>query len=847
MVTLVAAVANRSAKCRCMPRFGAEQLVKIDTVFESMTAVGTSNTSNGRKLPPPDEAPVERDQGATEVSNQTNSSEETFELLLLFNHGNEAVQEEDTGDVEVDDEDEEDEEGDVTSVSANRPNQEPATAAGGHASNSTVNDRRKKKRNRRRVRKRNTTSNTAAGNEVGNEGSHHSTNYVVEGVKPAIPSSPTKASATGTGTGTGNASSQQGQGQANQRSKKPHDAPMTKSDLYYSIRCEMVPVEVEVRQQSLPTVKSGQDSESSESIVLATIVRHVIGRVLLVNWDNVKVYDALVVPELSSSQLTLLQEEFKGDKSSQWTTATLPYTFQVKQRTMEDRSGPTGMESAANVSPLSISELKPILKKMVKGKIVIGYNVQADLQLIDGMAHPKTDVRDLAQCSAYMSTIVTARPMSLHFSQDRQSIVHREPKPLSLLIETFVESSNETTNPKLLHQGWLFKEAVACLFLYKRVRSEWEDELSRSSRFRYKFPPMVAKSNAYSTPGKSSTKEMSLLPPPVSQQPELWIPRPTQYHVRSPLPPQYGYDPSQPPSMMNILPGDRPNNRNNSLPMSSYHSAATTSSYVPVDRDVRAAQYKDRRHHPNHPIYPEYERWNRDHASTGALPVDVPGSLPSTSYRKPQLPVSSLAAVPPHARSYFGPNEYGTSPPTWDMQRHVETNRPGTERLATTNEGRRWLNAQEDLPIFHKSATSPREDPWRTTSSLHRPDKASVIPSPIISEQLPFSRIGTPNCLGGFDGVVHRNDRLPSTPAINTWSPLATESFSLLSILNKSSVTTAASDSAATQHMPPARAPTATATSVLPPTSNHHVFGNNEKDVSLMFEWSSLLASINDE
>ncbi len=261
------------------------------------------------------------------------------------------------------------------------------------------------------------------------------------------------------------------------------------------------------------------------------------------------------------------------------------------------------MEPAASVPLVSISELKPILKKIVKGKIVIGYNVHADLQVMEGMAHPKTDVRDLAQCSAYRGTIVTARPMSLHFSQDRQSIVHHEPKPLSVLIATYVDSSNET-NPMLLQQGLLFKEAVACLFLYKRVRSEWEDELSRSSRFRYKFPQMMAKSNAFSTPGQSSTEEMSRLPPPVSR-PELWMSRPPPHHARPPMPPQY--DPSQ-PSMMNILPGDLPNNRNNSLPMTSYHSSTTALSYVPVDRDIRIAQHKDRRYHPSHPTFAEYER-----------------------------------------------------------------------------------------------------------------------------------------------------------------------------------------------------------------------------------------------
>ncbi len=144
-----------------MPRFGAEQLVPNG---ESMTVCNTSS-----QLPKPVEVSVESDQ-ATD-SNRTNSTDETFESL--FNHGNEAVQEED-GDVEVEDEDEEDEEGDV---SANRPND---ATGGGHANNSISNDRRKKKRNRRRVRKRNATSNAAAVNEVVHEGSHHRTNYVVE-------------------------------------------------------------------------------------------------------------------------------------------------------------------------------------------------------------------------------------------------------------------------------------------------------------------------------------------------------------------------------------------------------------------------------------------------------------------------------------------------------------------------------------------------------------------------------------------------------------------------------------------------------------------------------------------
>ena len=747
--------------------------------------------------------------------------------------GIEAMREEDC-DHEGDEDDDDDEEGDNDDVEGLRVIN---STTDGNA-NATVNGRRKKVRKRRRVRKRNNTS----VNDV-NEENHHSTSYAIEGVKPTNPTSPGKGSAT-------NISSQHVQ--PNQKSKKPHDAPMTKSDLYYAIRFGMVQVEVDVIQPPIPQDKQsiqGTKSDVSDGCIITTIVRDVIGRVLLVNWDNITVYDAFVVPELSSTQQGLLQGEFKSFKPPLLTgmenaivNVALPYTFQVK-RIIDYRSEQTGIFAhhygtgkSSKEPVVSISDLKPILKKFTKGKIVIGYNVQADLQVIDGMAHPKTDLRDVSQFGPYMNTIVTARPMSLHTSQDKQQIVHFEPRPLSRLIDMYYTGidSSSGTHPKNMY-GLLFKEAVGCLHLYKRVRSEWEDQLCRLSRHRYKFPPLSTK----------PTESKSPLPPPLSQK-EMKMP--------AQLAPMKQYYQDLSPSMMKSVPVDLPNHKHQSLPHSSYQHPQ---SYI--DSSIRAKQYEDLRYHQSNPTFSEQQRWNSHHVPTGTM--DPPYTRPASRYHRQIqsiLPACSPSSEPSQG-AFFGQTEYGTSPRRWEMQRHSDANLQATERLST-HEERSWGHSQGNESPFQKTVL--QEDPWSLTSASQLLKNAECIAdnlgsmvqagdTVLLADKNPYSNVGVLDYHGtsSFENVTDRNARLlPTIIPSNTWSPLLTDSLSLLSIFNANAATSTNDHTVlrVTQPTPALPLPQPGTTTVSDSVVSGTGDVKNNSSVNTMFQWDELLSSINE-
>jgi hypothetical protein len=64
-------------------------------------------------------------------------------------------------------------------------------------------------------------------------------------------------------------------------SKKPHDAPMPKSDLFFCVRCGMIQVAV-----------TRSDLTESPSIM------DVAGRVVVINWDEQIVLDKFIVPQI---------------------------------------------------------------------------------------------------------------------------------------------------------------------------------------------------------------------------------------------------------------------------------------------------------------------------------------------------------------------------------------------------------------------------------------------------------------------------------------------------------------------------------------------------------------------
>lgn len=129
-------------------------------------------------------------------------------------------------------------------------------------------------------------------------------------------------------------------------SKKPHDAPMTKRDLYFCLRCGVVVVG-----------KQGVDSA--------------VGRVVLVNWDNETVFDKFV---------------------------------KVPLHVADYRTPETGITEGDLSSPAAITfdQARKEVGRLIKGKILIGHGLEVDLASL-GLTHPWSDIRDTATYPAYMA------------------------------------------------------------------------------------------------------------------------------------------------------------------------------------------------------------------------------------------------------------------------------------------------------------------------------------------------------------------------------------------------------------------------------------------------------------
>lgn len=127
--------------------------------------------------------------------------------------------------------------------------------------------------------------------------------------------------------------------------KKHHDAPMTKSDLYFALDCEMVGIGEE-----------GLDSA--------------VARVTLVNWENQVILDTFVqVP--------------------------VPVT---DYRTHISGISPESIHSG-NAMPLD--EVRSKVENTLRGKILIGHGLDCDLAAL-GLTHPWCDVRDTATYPPFM-------------------------------------------------------------------------------------------------------------------------------------------------------------------------------------------------------------------------------------------------------------------------------------------------------------------------------------------------------------------------------------------------------------------------------------------------------------
>jgi hypothetical protein len=212
--------------------------------------------------------------------------------------------------------------------------------------------------------------------------------------------------------------------------KRHHDAPMTKRDLYFSLRCCGMVVGNE-QQHSLAAV----------------------GRVTVVNWDNQVLLDTLVRPASDCR------------------------TTQPHDSSMRD--------SKATPTALSLEVVRAQVAALLKGKILIGHGLDVDLAAL-GLSHPGCDMRDTATYPPYMKkqsvTTTDSHPIRM------TSCMILLPHDLDDLLSHFLgrQSSWSCTNQQPQQQqrpsSKLVMEAIACLDLYKMKRHEWEAELMLLSR-----------------------------------------------------------------------------------------------------------------------------------------------------------------------------------------------------------------------------------------------------------------------------------------------------------------------------------------------------------------------------
>lgn len=244
--------------------------------------------------------------------------------------------------------------------------------------------------------------------------------------------------------------------------KKPHDAPMTKRDIYFCLRCGMIQVAV----AEAPVHSNADIQRQRHYAATARLpVQDVVARVTLVNWDNLIVLDTFIKPQpLLPDQKGATEAEDLRDASLFVVTGVLDY------RT--EQTGVTARHLESAERTVSISQMRQILKRQIKGKILIGHMLQQHLAAL-GLVHPWCDIRDTAQYAPYMKTVIlpsAAQPRSLQSSQHRQQAVYLEPMDLPTLLRKALRWNVVT--------GGLLGEAIGCLDLYKNVRKEWEFELS---------------------------------------------------------------------------------------------------------------------------------------------------------------------------------------------------------------------------------------------------------------------------------------------------------------------------------------------------------------------------------
>ena len=247
-------------------------------------------------------------------------------------------------------------------------------------------------------------------------------------------------------------------------SKKQHDAPMKKRDLYFSLHVERVGI------VSNPANNEMEGSELQQN-------QKAVARVTLTNWDNEFVLDTFVaipVPVFDFYDTGIRPENVDAKA--------------VPDESREESPAPEMMDGNAS----SFAAIRSKVEQILRGKILIGYELEEGLQAL-GLNHPNTDMRD---CSVYFSQNGASNatpqdndepspPVSLleNLSQKElkrcfQSAKAKIAKDSPNRNDVMILSKNSSVSRKPV------QICVTTMDLYKKHRKEWETTLIAQARER---------------------------------------------------------------------------------------------------------------------------------------------------------------------------------------------------------------------------------------------------------------------------------------------------------------------------------------------------------------------------
>jgi RNA exonuclease 4 len=238
---------------------------------------------------------------------------------------------------------------------------------------------------------------------------------------------------------------------------KLHDAPMTKRDLYFCLRCGFIKVAVSAVSATIAAEveKQGLGAETTPAKE-----QSIVARVCLVNWSNMVVLDAYVAPQPLSLKQSNTRENFDSSGAGSFVI-----THELDYRT--EQTGITAKHLEDTGHTMTMIAVRQNVKRQIKGKILIGHTLPEQLDAL-GLTHPWCDTRDTAHYAPYMKEV--SIPLSQPMLLQSPTVAPLEPVELQYLLKRELGWNVVT--------GGLIGEAIGCLDLYKRVREDWESELS---------------------------------------------------------------------------------------------------------------------------------------------------------------------------------------------------------------------------------------------------------------------------------------------------------------------------------------------------------------------------------